>query len=186
MWSSNCTCERMSRCHPWYDATEGATHRLRWQLSIPSSPTTEGGLSLCIDNIYIIKRDDGHLLDSKYDNWDRPHYVRQNILLNVTLTVKRESIVSVRSWIRKEDPSTAVLRWTHQMMPEDDARYQPVRSLLLQTGTVEVIPDLARHFLILVPISDAARDLGDPPHAALDPCSTGGSLLSSKLVAAYR
>ena len=56
-------------------------------------------------------------------------------------------------------------------MPEDDARYQPVRSLLLQTGAVEVIPDLARHFLILVPISNAARDLCDPPHAALDPCS---------------
>lgn len=58
------------------------------------------------------------------------------------------------------------------MMPEDDARYQqPMRSLLLQTGTVEAIPDLARHFLVLVPIGDAARDLCDPPHAALDPCS---------------
>lgn len=58
------------------------------------------------------------------------------------------------------------------MMPEDDARYQqPMRSLLLQTGTVEAIPDLARHFLVLVPIGDAARDLCDPPHATLYPCS---------------
>ena len=76
----------MSRCRPWCDATKVAIHRLRWQLSTLSSPTTEGDLSLCIDNI---SKDTEQLLDRKYENWDQPHYVRQNILLNITLKVKK-------------------------------------------------------------------------------------------------